>query len=91
MTSEKNNAHKINILHFIYYFVTKCNLIVNQLLKNAFMDQAEVLKIGEISLGTSKDISLFLLRCNELHYPPRTTVCKEKHVWIKLMNIAQQS
>ena len=91
MTSEKKDVHTINILHFIYYFVTKCNLIVNQLLKNAFMGQAEVLKIGEISLGTSKDISLFLLRCNELHYPPRTTVCKEKHVWIKLMNIVQQS
>ena len=91
MTSEKNDAHTINILHFIYYFVAKYNLIVNQLLKNAFIGQAEVLKIGEISLGTSKDISLFLLWCNELHYPPRTTVCKEKHVWIKLMNIAQQS
>ena len=67
MSSEKSDAHTINILHFIYFFVTKCNLIVNQLLKNAFMGQAEVLKIGKISLGTSKDISLFLLRCNELH------------------------
>ena len=64
---------------------------MDQLLKNAFMGQVEVLKIWEISLGTSKDISLFLLRCNDLHYPPRTTVCKEKHVWIKLMNIVQQS
>ena len=67
MTSEKKDAHKINILHFIYYFVAKYNLILNPLLKNAFMGQVEVLKIGEISLGTSKDISLFLLRCNELH------------------------
>lgn len=63
MTSEKNNAHTINILHFIYYFVTKCNPIVNQLLKNAFMDQAEVLKIGEISLGTSKDIYSGVMSC----------------------------
>lgn len=78
MTSEKNNAHTINILHFIYYFVTKCNLIVNQLLKNAFMDQAEV---GEISLGTSKDISLFLLRCNELHYPPSLQLCVRKNMY----------
>ena len=29
--------------------------------------------------------------CFLQHYLPRTTVCKEKHVWIKLMNIAQQS
>ena len=67
MTSEKNDAHTINILHFIYHFVAKYNLILNSLLKNAFIGQAEVLKIGEVTLGTSKDISLFLLRCNELH------------------------
>ena len=91
MTSEKKDVHTINILHFIYHFVAKYNLILNPLLKNAFMGQVEVLKIGEISLGASKDISLVLLRCNELYYPPRTTVCKEKHVWIKLMNIVQQS
>ena len=82
MSSEKKDVHTINILHFIYYFVAKYNLILNPLLKNAFIGQAEVLKIGEVTLGTSKDISLFWLRCNESHYAPRTTVCKEKHVWI---------
>ena len=46
LTSEKNDVHTINILHFIYYFVVKYNLILNPLLKNAFMGQVEVLKIG---------------------------------------------
>lgn len=40
MTSEKKDEHTINILHFIYYFVAKYNLILNPLLKNAFMGQA---------------------------------------------------
>ena len=65
MTSEKKDVDTINILHFIYYFVAKYNLILNPLLKNAFIGQAEVLKIGEVTLGTSKDIPLFWLRCND--------------------------
>ena len=59
MTSEKNDAHTINILHFIYYFVAKYNLILNPLLKNAFMGQVEVLKIGNFFGHIKRHFTVF--------------------------------